>query len=138
MLIERDRAVKAGTMYGLDLFGEAIDKARRNAKRASALINYINRDFFTFKHSYLFDEVITDMPHTAGDGSKRALRQFYHDFFGTVGALLKEEAALILYTSEPNYVVESVRSCPNYQIEKSFLLNEKNGTTVFVISWNRN
>ncbi|MCC8105522.1 MAG: HEAT repeat domain-containing protein [Clostridiales bacterium] len=137
MLIERDRAVKAGTMYGLDIFGEAIEKARRNTRRADCIVNYINRDFFTFRHEYLFDEVITNMPVSAGDGSKQALRQLYHDFFAYIGSLLKEEAVLILYTAAPNYVVESVRKAAGFRIEKSFLLNEKNQTTVFVILWKR-
>ncbi|MCD8012964.1 MAG: HEAT repeat domain-containing protein [Lachnospiraceae bacterium] len=149
MLIERDRAVKAGTMYGLDIFAEAIDKARRNTERAECRIHYINRDFFTFQHEYLFDEVITDMPRSVSVGTaaaaadmgagaaptpdRHALRKLYHDFFHTIGRLLKEEAVLVIYTTEPNYVVESVRSARDFRIEKSFLLNEKNHTTVFVI-----
>ncbi len=137
MLIERERAVKAGTMYGLDIFGEAIEKARRNTSRADCIVNYINRDFFTFRHEYLFDEVITNMPVSAGDGSKQALRRLYHDFFAYAGGLLKEEAVLVIYTSAPNYVVESVRKAAGFRIEKSFLLNEKNQTTVFVVAWKR-
>ncbi len=137
MLIERDRARKAGTMYGVDLFGEAVEKARRNTERASCRVNYVNRDFFTFRHAYPFDEVITDMPLTAADGSKQALRGLYHQFFDVVRDLLKEEAVLILYTSAPNYVVESSRAFEEYHTEKTFLINEKNGTTVFVISFRR-
>ncbi|MCC8102292.1 MAG: HEAT repeat domain-containing protein [Clostridiales bacterium] len=133
MLIERSRAVKTGTMYGLDLFGEAIEKARRNTQRAGCTVNYVHRDYFTFTHDYLFDEVITDMPQAAPEGTRQALRELYHRFFETIGALLKEEAVLVIYSSEPNYVLESVRSLPEYCIEKRFLLNEKKNTTVFVI-----
>ncbi|MCD8074247.1 MAG: HEAT repeat domain-containing protein [Lachnospiraceae bacterium] len=133
MLIERSRAVKTGTMYGLDLFGEAIEKARRNTQRAGCIVNYVHRDYFTFTHEYLFDEVVTDMPQTVPEGSRGALRELYHRFFGTIGALLKEEAVLIIYSSEPNYVLESVRAVPEFHIEKRFLLNEKKQTTVFVI-----
>jgi len=137
MLIERSRAVKTGTMYGLDLFGEAIEKARRNTQRAGCIVNYVHRDYFTFTHEYLFDEVITDMPQTAPEGTKGALRELYHRFFETIGKLLKEEAVLVIYSSEPNYVLESVRVWSEYRIEKRFLLNEKNNTTVFVISRKR-
>jgi len=133
MLIERNYACKAGTMYGLDLFGEAVDKAIRNTRRAGLLVNYINRDFFTFRHEYPFDEVITDMPRSTGDGSKSALRQLYHDFFARVVDFLAEKAVLVIYTQEPNYVVESVRAVPALRIEKHFLLNEKNSTMVFII-----
>ncbi len=135
MLIERDRARTAGTMYGLDIFGEAIEKARRNTRRADRIVNYIQRDFFTFRHEYRFDEVITNMPASAGEGSKQSLRALYHSFFSYVGGLLKDSAVLILYTTAPNYVVESVQRTAGFRIEKSFLLNEKNQTTVFVIQW---
>lgn len=62
MLMERDLLVPAGDMYGLDIFGEAVIKARENAKAAGRQINYINRDFFDFTHKYLFDEIISNMP----------------------------------------------------------------------------
>ncbi|MCC8045935.1 MAG: HEAT repeat domain-containing protein [Clostridiales bacterium] len=133
MLIERNYACKAGTMYGLDIFGEAIEKAERNTHRAGLIVNYINRDFFTFRHEYLFDEVITDMPRSTGDGSKQALRKLYQDFFARIVSFLAEKAVLVIYTSDPNYVVESVRAVPVLRMEKQFLLNEKNGTTVFLI-----
>ncbi len=138
MLIERDRVVKAGDMYGVDLYGEAIEKARRNTQRAGCRIHYVHRDFFSFRHAYPFDEIFTDMPVKTGDGTKRELRQLYHRFFETAPALLKDEAILILYTSDPNYVVESVRAGKDYRIERSFLFNEKKGTTVYVITYQRN
>ena len=62
MLIERDRLVPAREMYGIDIFGEAIVKARENTQAAGTRVWYINRDFFDFTHDYKFDEIITDMP----------------------------------------------------------------------------
>ena len=62
MLIERDKLVKAGQMYGVDTFGKAIEGARINTSKAGAHANYINRNYFDFEHSMLFDEIITDMP----------------------------------------------------------------------------
>ncbi len=138
MLIERDRTVKAGDMYGVDIFSEAVEKARRNTRRAGCHINYVNRDFFTFRHDYPFDEIITDMPVKTKDGTKKELRNLYHAFFERVPSLLKDEAVLFLYTFDPNYVVESCRAVKGYQILQSFLLNEKNGTTLFVLSYQRN
>lgn len=62
MLIERDIRVPAREKYGTDIFGEAIDGARENAALAGEQINFIHRDFFDFKHDYLFDEIVTNMP----------------------------------------------------------------------------
>jgi len=62
MLIERDICVPAREMYGIDIFGDAINGARENASLAGEKINFIHRDFLDFKHEYLFDEIITNMP----------------------------------------------------------------------------
>ena len=66
MLIERHKAVKANTMYGVDIQEDAILKARTNTEAAKQIVHYVNRDFFEFKHDYLFDEIITDMPFKIG------------------------------------------------------------------------
>ncbi len=137
MLVERDRVLSTAAMYGTDISGEAIEKARRNTRRAGCSVNYIHRDFFTFRHSEPFDEIITDMPTAVGDGSKQALKGLFHQFFDQVRELLKDQAVLILYTSDQNYVVESARAYEEYQIEKTFLINEKNGTMIFVITFER-
>ena len=62
MLIERDIAQPAREKYGIDIFGPAIEGARENASLAGEKINFIHRDYFDFKHDYLFDEIITNMP----------------------------------------------------------------------------
>ena len=48
---------------------------------------------------------------------------------------LKENAVLILYVTEPQFVAEAVRRHPEYWVEEMFLLNEKNRTTVYVLRY---
>lgn len=72
MLVERARLGHIGNLYGIDRFGEAIEKAKKNTTEAGLFANYINRDFFDFRHEYLFDEIITDMPFVPRDASKQA------------------------------------------------------------------
>lgn len=133
MLIERNQAVHAGTMYGIDIYGEAIEKARSNTDRAGCIINYINKDFFAFEHSYLFDEVITDLPQVTAAKSKEEIRTLYCDFFAHIGRYLKEKAVLVLYVTEPQFLKEAVERNTQYQILETYLINEKNGTSVFVL-----
>lgn len=133
MLIERSRAVAAGSMYGVDIFGEAIEKARLNTGRSGCRVNYINKDFFEFEHEYLFDEIITDMPQATPAKPKPEIRKLYQDFFEKARRLLKEEAVMVLYSTEPSFVTEGTGRGGAFQIEEKFLINEKNGTTVFVI-----
>lgn len=133
MLIERNYAVKAGTMYGIDIFGEAIEKARSNTDRAGCIINYINKDFFAFEHQYLFDEVITDMPQVTAAKPKAEIRALYRAFFAQIGSYLKQEAVLVLYATEPQFAEEAIRAHAEYVLREKYTINEKNGTSVLVI-----
>lgn len=133
MLIERNLALKARTMYGIDIYGEAIDKARRNTAAAGMRVNYINKDFFEFEHEYLFDEIITDMPQVTQAKHRDQIREIYAKFFAYAGHVLKEEAVMILYASEPEFVQKEVKKYPQYCIRESHVLNERQGTAVFVI-----
>lgn len=135
MLIERTRAVKAGTMYGIDIYGEAIEKARENTARAGERINYINKDFFEFEHEYLFDEIITDMPQVTSSKDREQIRQLYREFFRKAGAHLKKDGVMILYSTEPGLISDMLGANPAYRLTKRFTLNEKNGTGVFVIHY---
>lgn len=137
LLIERNRELPAKTMYGLDIFGEAIEKAKTNTARANCRVNYIQRDFFTFEHSYLFDEIITDLPQVSGSRTKDDIHQLYFDFFRKAQEHLKEDGIVILYAAQPQYVAEAVRRFENLKMEKTFLLNEKNKTTLCIIRYQK-
>lgn len=104
MLIERHKAVKAGTMYGLDILEEAIEKARENTAAAGQIIHYINRDFFDFKHEYLFDEIITNMPFKIGRKTEEEIENLYEAFFSSTKKVLKDDGIMILYSHNAGHV----------------------------------
>ena len=133
MLIERDRAVKTGIMYGVDIFGEAIEKAKANTERAGCQIYYVNKDFFEFEHGYRFDEIITDLPQVTAAHPLEEIRGLYRDFFAMAGRVLQTEALLVVYTTEPRLVTDAVRERREYTIKEKHTMNEKNGTGVFII-----
>ena len=137
MLIERAKMGHVGNLYGIDIFGEAIEKARKNTKDAGLFANYINRNFFDFKHEYLFDELITDMPFLPSVTEKimqaqQELVHLYLRFFEKAKEHLKEGAVLVLYVRNP----AMVKKCADrygYRIEKEFEINKKEQSYVFVI-----
>lgn len=133
MLIERNYAVHTGTMYGVDIFAEAVDKARKNTEHAGMQAFYINRDFFAFEHEYLFDEIITDMPQVTASRTKQEIRELYLRFFEKAGSHLKQEAVLVLYATEPQFALEALRGKPEYRLIRKHTVNEKNGTAVLII-----
>ena len=132
MLIERDMLVQARDMYGTDVFGEAILKARENATAAGRLINFINRDFFDFKHQYLFDEIITNMP-VRGKKSKDEQDEFYGRFFDRASSYLTADGVMILYTNESGFVKKQLRLHKEYRLLEEYCIRKKDGFYLFII-----
>lgn len=129
MLIERDKLVKAGQMYGVDTFGKAIEGARLNTSRAGAHANYINRNYFDFEHSVLFDEIITDMPaleHGEAD-------EFYGRFLSYSERMLKNQGIMIIYSSEKNLLRKHLRLNSNYKLLREFTMDSRSGAGVYVL-----
>ena len=136
MLVERAKMGHVGNLYGIDSFGEAIEKARKNTESAGLFANYINRDFFDFKHEYLFDELITDMPFlppAVTDKNRQAeLEQLYRRFFAKAKEHLKEGGVMVLYVRNPE-LVKKYAERSGYRVEKEFEINKIERSYVFVI-----
>lgn len=134
MLIERDRACPAGYLYGLDIFGEAIEGARENASLAGKEIYFIHRDFFTFQHEYLFDEIITNMPERGrGAQGKKEQDLLYGRFFEKAGSLLKGKGKIIMYSNEKNFVKKQLRVRKEFTLLQEYAMDEKGNYQLFII-----
>ena len=132
MLIERHKVVPANTTYGIDIQEEAIEKARTNTEAAHQIIHYINRDFFRFSHEYLFDEVITNMPFAMGRTTEDEVYYLYRRFFQSVSKYLKQDATMILYTHDYDYVRDMAPD-NGFEIVKEYELSKKEGTYVLIL-----
>lgn len=132
MLIERHKAVKSNTMYGLDILEEAVEKARKNTEAAGQIIHYINRDFFDFKHEYLFDEIITNMPFKIGRKTEEEIGNLYAEFFSSVKRVLKDDGVMILYSHNAGYV-RQMAPANGFVLAETFEISLKEGTYVFVL-----
>lgn len=131
-LIERNYQKAARDSYGIDIFGEAIEKARVNTKIANMHINYINRDFRDFKHEYLFDEILTDMPEK-GALSYEELDSIYRKFFERAEELLKSGGMILLYASEMGFVKKQLRLRERFKLLKEYCISEKQKKYLFII-----
>lgn len=130
MLIERNKAVGAKYMYGIDTFGKAIEGGRANANLAGANINFINKDYFDFTHEQFFDEIITNFPEFR---EREEADSFYGRFFTKTESILKNGGVIIMYSGEKNLVKKHLRLNDNYKLLREFVFNEKEGKYVFVI-----
>ncbi len=136
MLIERAKILPAGTMYGLDIFGEAIEKARRNTELADLAVNYIHRDFFDFRHEYLFEEIITNMPVIRGKKEEDEIAALYRKFFVKVKEHLADDGIMVLY-SHNRELVRKYGGIKPFRIEREFEISMREKCYVFVIRFCR-
>ncbi len=136
LLTERMYAMRTGSAYGVDLFGEAIEKARQNAARAKMPINYVHRDFFTFQHAYVFDEVITDLPRTKAESGVRE-EQVAEQMLEALPGLLAPKAVVVIYTFKLKEVAASIRRRAEYHLEKEVVFNAKSGIGMLVARYQK-
>lgn len=133
MLVERAKCVPADPLYGIDIFGEAIEKARKNAEEAGLPIHFINRDFFSFTHDYLFDEIITNMPTAGRTRSSSDIFRLYEAFFVKAEEVLTEDGTIILYSTEKEFVERCLKKQSSFRQSEVFLINRKEQAYAFVL-----
>lgn len=132
MLIERHKAVRANTTYGIDLQGDAIEKAKKNTEAARQIIHYINRDFFDFKHEYLFDEIITNMPFRIGRKTEEEIYEIYVSFFLSARKCLKAKGIVILYSHNKEYI-DKLAGKNGFRLLEAFEISMREGTWVTIL-----
>ena len=132
MLIERQKKVNADTSYGLDIYEEAIEKARRNTEKAGQIIHYVNRDCFTFTHEYLFDEIFTNMPFVQGRKTPLEIYEIYDKFFETARKLVRIGGVIVLYTHDKTYV-DKLSLKTGFNILKKCQINVKEDTWLYIL-----
>lgn len=134
MLIERKLAVPAREIYATDIYGDAIEMGRENARIAKTGINFIHRDFFDFKHDYKFDELITDMP-VRGKQTRSEMELFYERFFDKAKQILAKGGIIVMYSKEIGFVKKQIRLRPEYKLLQETCILDKKGFYLFVIRY---
>lgn len=134
MLIERNKKVPAREMYGTDIYGEAIAFARENTEAAGMRVNYIHRDFMDFKHEYLFNEIVTNMP-LRGMKTKQEMDVFYGAFFEKAKKHLTKDAVIIMYTNEIGFVKKQLRLHKEFALLQETCLQPKNDFNLLIMGY---
>lgn len=132
MLIERQKKIPADTSYGLDIYEEAVLKARRNTEKAEQIIHFVNRDCFTFTHEYLFDEIFTNMPFVQGKKTPLEIYEIYERFFETARKLVRTGGVIAVYTHDKTYV-DKLSYKAGFDILKKCQINVKEDTWLYVM-----
>ena len=132
LLIERSKAVRARSMYGVDIYGEAILAGRKNAEIAGTGIYFINRDFGDFRHEYRFDEILTQFPARTEKTDEEALERLYQAFVRRVPDWMKEGGTVIALCSEPGMMKRAAVRAGYLQEAAGFQLSEKSGEKILI------
>ncbi|MCQ2495309.1 MAG: HEAT repeat domain-containing protein [Lachnospiraceae bacterium] len=134
LIAEREIAGNARIYYGIDIFGEAIEKAKTNLKLAGVLrkTELINKDFFAFSHDYKFNEVITEMPFETASKSSKDIESIYSSFFAKIRSLLEKDAVLIIYTRNPEYV-KSYGELNDFKIRENFEISKFENSYLMIL-----
>lgn len=135
MLIERARLHPCDTLYGIDILEEAISKARYNTEKANIPIHYINRNYFDFRHSYRFDEIITNLPGMGKNKDVRSVEVLYDRFLQKSNEVLEKNGMILVYTTMPKVWKEVCEKHPEYTIEKEAVINEREDSRLFVLTF---
>lgn len=133
MLIERSMALEAHPLYGIDIYGKAIDYARVNTERAGLIINYINRDFAQFSHEYHFDEIVTNMPSVMGLKETSEIESIYDMFFTKLPEHLKDQGIVVLYSADPAIANKHIKTCSHIELLKKFPIYQKDESYLYIL-----
>ncbi len=117
LLVERCKKLPAREIYAIDTYAKAVNGGRENAAKAGLKVNYINRDYFDFKHDYLFDEILTELPDLF---QKDAMEKetFFRHFFHKSLEVTREGAVWILITAEGNLLKKYIRLHEELSLER--------------------
>lgn len=135
LLFERNYGLHADTLYGIDVFGQAIQGARENAAAAGIPAHFINRDMRDFRHEYKFDEIITDMP---GEGKNRSAHDvdcLYRALFERAGEWLRPGGMIFVYVHDRGYAKRWIRERKEMKLLKEWRISEKEDTWYLAVRY---
>lgn len=135
LLIERQRAVKAAHLYGVDIFGEAVAMGRENAELAHTAINFVNRDFADFTHAYLFDEILTELPAQSEKLSADQLYQLYTAFVRKIAEWMRPGGCVIVCTTEEGWMKRLAEKSGYLKTEAVYHLSGKRVSALMIMRY---
>ena len=134
MLVERSKIAKADPIYGLDILEEAVVKAEENTKNAGMIAHYINRDYFDFRHEYLFDEIVTNMPGVSKTKDRVFVQKLYEKFWTKSKELLKEDGCIVMYSDEREVLLGTLRKQDYFKLVKESVFFVSDGRSFFILT----
>lgn len=136
LMIERNKCCPVRMMYGVDIYGKAIEAATVNINAAgmAGKTELINKDINSFSHKHKFNEVITDLPFNSTLKSEQDIACLIENFFKNFRKYLEEDNRLIIYTHNKSFLKKYAASY-GYRVIKEFEISKKEEAYLFVLSY---
>lgn len=136
LMVERDRVKPVRKLYGIDLYGEAVQKAEVNIKHAGirSKVELINKDFFEFHHTHRFNEIVTDLPFGSDKRSEADIESIYRNFFRKVPNLLESDNVLTLYVRNREFLLKYSR-LSHFTILKEYEISKKENAYLYILTY---
>ena len=133
-LAEREMFRPARLIYGIDIYGEAIEAAKANLKKAglSHKTELINRDILDFRHQYKFDEIYADMPRVTSGKDRFAINNLYKGFMAKAKDLLEDDGVMFIYTHNRDFL-RKYALAEGLSLTAEFEISKKEEAYYFII-----
>ncbi len=112
LLIECEKAFPCRALVGVDIAGNALDAARKNAAAAQSRAAFVRRDMLAFEPRSPFDLVLANLPFGNRVGTHGSNERLYAAFAQKLPSLLSEKGVALLYTMEYKLLRESLARVP--------------------------
>lgn len=109
MLMERNYKEHAHSLYGVDIYGQAVCWANEHARQARMDIHYIQKDMADFTHDYLFDLIITNLPAATSRMEEERVAEIYNTFLLKCTEWLQKDGIVVVYTQSPTLLEEAIQ-----------------------------
>lgn len=137
LLIERGKKTKTHNLYGVDIYGKAIDMAKENAELAQIPVFYINKDFAEFTHSYRFDEILTELPARSDKMTADMLYKMYGTFVRKIPEWMKDGGRVMVVVTEEDWMTKLAKQSGYLKQEAVYHLSGKRETALIIMQYNR-
>ena len=135
LLMERNYQEHAHSLYGVDIYGKAIEWANEHARTARMDIHYVNKDMVDFSHKYRFDLLVSNPPCPSPNMPEDKVRRLYFDLFEKCHEWLQENAVLVLYSQAPELLMDVVKQQKEITVLKETNMYKQGMSKLFIMQY---
>lgn len=134
MLIERNYREHAHSLYGVDIYGQAVYWANEHARQARMDIHYVQKDMVDFTHAYPFELIITNLPAATNGMEEERILEIYEQFLEKCREWLKPDGLVVVYTQSPSLLERALKNQSVLRIAKQTDMYKKGKSRLYILT----